>query len=117
MVSLLVCSLFRLGRRLRNRRSLRELRRGVGGSVCFPLVFFQYGQGGLVASQGVFEGVAQVDEDMIAISNLLGTRSAAFGSLRIGSCPVTADQLHRAGAYAQGAKRGAPRAKQIRSEE
>src|SRR5881396_4278068 len=94
MVSLLVCSLFRLGRRLRNRRSLRELRRGVGGSVCFPLVFFQYGQGGLVASQGVFEGVAQVDEDMIAISNLLGTRSAAFGSLRIGSCPVTADQLH-----------------------
>src|SRR5271157_35301 len=46
------------------------------------------------SSQGAFERVAQVDQDMVAISDLPGSRSAACGCLRIRSRTITTDDLH-----------------------
>ena len=54
---------------------------------------FHHGQAVLVARQGLLERVAQVNQEMLAISNLLGAGSAAFGSLRIHAGPVAADEL------------------------
>ena len=57
---------------------------------------FHCWQRGLVTCQGPFERVAQVDEKVVAISDLLGARRTAFGSLSVAPCLVPADQLHPA---------------------
>jgi hypothetical protein len=56
---------------------------------------FQHWQHALVACQRGFERVAQVDEHMVAISDLPGARNAACGCFRIPPPrAITADDLH-----------------------
>src|SRR5260370_38279605 len=44
--------------------------------------------------QGAFDRVAQVDQDMVAIRDLLSARRSTCGCLRIGPSTVATDDLH-----------------------
>ena len=64
-----------------------------GGGTRLLAVLFHHGQAVLVARQRIFKRVAQIDQQMIAISNFLGTWGAAFGSLCIHTGPVESHEF------------------------
>ena len=51
-----------------------------------------HGQAVLMASEKSLKRLAQIDEQMIPVRTLPGTRSASFGAFRGAACAVTTDQ-------------------------